>query len=58
MPNYIFEVGDKVYKLTGYKFPGIVVGRFTTTAGLIRYVVELNDYGLLHIFNEAQLSHA
>lgn len=52
-----FKIGDKVQKITGYKFPGIVVAAFTTTKGEERYVVELESLGLLHIFNEAQLAH-
>lgn len=50
-----FSVGDRVNKPKGYKFPGTVVSVFETTKGEIRYVVELFDLGLLHIFNEQQL---
>ena len=50
--EYKFKIGDKVDKLTGYKFPGTVVSVFETTAGKIRLVVEMDNYGLLHIFNE------
>lgn len=52
MENAKFKVGDKVNKITGYSFPGTVVSVFTTTAGKIRLVVEMDNYGLLHIFNE------
>jgi hypothetical protein len=44
-----------VRKLIGYKFDGVVVSSFTTTAGKIRLVVENGD-GLLHIFNEDQMA--
>ena len=55
MISYKFEIGDKVYKPKGYKFPGIVVSCFTTTNGDIRVVAELEDNGMLHIFSESQL---
>jgi len=50
-----FKVGDKVDKLTGYHFPGTVVSVFVTTSGKIRLVVEMDNYGLLHIFSEEGL---
>lgn len=50
-----FKVGDKVYKPKGYKFPSTVVAVFTTTSGDIRIVAEMDDNGMLHIFNENQL---
>lgn len=53
--EYKFKVGDKVDKVKGYKFPGTVVSVFKTTEGNIRLVVEMDTYGLLHIFNEEQL---
>jgi hypothetical protein len=52
------ELGQKVQKLDGYKYPGIIVSVFTTTEGKIRYVVEADhpDFrGMLHIFTDAQL---
>lgn len=55
MENTKFQVGDKVDKITGYKFPGTVVSVFSTTAGKIRLVVEMDNFGLLHIFNEDNL---
>lgn len=54
-----FFVGDKVTKVRGYKYPGVIVARFTTQAGELRYVVEATgeDYkGMLHIFNGDQLA--
>ena len=53
-----FKVGDRVYKLSGYTFPGIVVATFETLQGEHRVVVETTlSIGLLHIFNEDQLEH-
>lgn len=54
-PSYKFRVGNKVIKAKGYEFPGVIVSRFTNTLGDIRYVVEMDRYHLLHIFNEQQL---
>lgn len=53
-----FKIGDRVYKPKGYKFPGIVVSVFETTSHEIRIVAEMEDNGMLHIFNENQLEHA
>lgn len=50
-----FIVGQRVYKPKGYEFPGTVVSVFNTTKGERRVVVEMDKYGLLHIFNESQL---
>jgi len=52
-----FEVGDKAYKPKGYKFPCTIVGIFITTKGERRLVGEMDEFGLLHIFNEGQLEH-
>jgi len=52
---YKFNIGDKVHKPKGYKFPGIVVAIFQTTSGETRVVAEMIDNGMLHIFNESQL---
>lgn len=52
-----FKVGDKAHKPKGYKFPCTIVSVFTTVKGDIRVVAEMDDYGLLHIFNEQQLEH-
>lgn len=49
------KIGDKVNKIKGYQFPGTVVSVFETTKGEIRLVVEMDNFGLLHIFNESQL---
>lgn len=50
-----FRVGDKAYKVKGYRFPCTIVGVFTTKRGDIRVVGEMDEFGLLHIFNEDQL---
>ena len=52
-----FKVGDKAIKTKGYKFPCTIVSVFTTTKGETRVVAEMDEYGLLHIFNESQLEH-
>lgn len=58
----LFGLGDAVVKVTGYKFPGIVIGHvWTTKTGKIRYIVECTASGadgLLHIFEERQLKYA
>jgi hypothetical protein len=52
-----FKVGDKAHKPKGYKFPCTIVGVFETIAGEVRVIGEMDEYGLLHIFNETQLEH-
>ena len=52
-----FKVGDKAIKPVGYAFPCTIVGVFTTIKGDIRVVGEMDEYVLLHIFNENQLEH-
>lgn len=54
----MFRVGDKVQKVRGYKWPGVVVASFTTLAGADRIVVECTVpevAGALHIYNHDQL---
>lgn len=53
-----FKIGDKAIKPKGYKFPCTIVSVFTTTKGNVRVVAEMDEYGLLHIFNEDQLEKA
>lgn len=56
LPKYgNFRVGDKVDKVKGYSFPGVVVAVYQTLKGETRYVVELEGYGLQHIFTEVNL---
>ena len=52
------KVGDKVQKVKGYKWPGVVVAVFETLAGAQRVVVECTVAevaGALHIYNIEQL---
>jgi hypothetical protein len=53
-----FKIGDKAYKPKGYKFPCTIVSVFETNVGNVRVVAEMDEYGLLHIFNEDQLDHS
>jgi hypothetical protein len=55
MENTKFKIGDKAYKPKGYNFPCTIVSVFKTVGGSARLVAEMDDYGLLHIFNEEQL---
>lgn len=55
MKQYKFNIGDKAFKPKGYKFPCTIVSVFETVAGNVRVVAEMDEYGLLHIFNEDQL---
>ena len=55
--NSKFKVGDKAFKPKGYKYPCTIVSVFETTSGEVRIVGELDDYKMLHIFNETQLEH-
>ena len=54
----MFKVGEKVAKESaagGYSFAGTVVAVFETTRGDPKVVVELDTYGVLHIFAPHQL---
>jgi hypothetical protein len=49
---------QKVQKIKGYKYPGVIVSVFYTLDGKIRYVVEADHpsfRGMLHIFSDADL---
>lgn len=51
-------VGSLVRKSKGFRFPGVIVAAFKTTAGKDRVVVEARhqDFaGMLHIYDPAQL---
>lgn len=55
-----FKVGDVVEKVSGYKWPGVVVAVFDTLAGEHRVVVECTVpevKGALHIYNLNQITH-
>jgi len=53
------EVGDKVEKVSGYRFPGVIVAKFKKIDnGQERFVVECiapSASGMLHIFSGKQL---
>lgn len=52
------KLGDKVQKIIGYKWPGVIVAEFCTLAGDKRFVVECTVpevAGALHIYAAAQL---
>lgn len=53
-----FEENDPVIKPKGYPFPGVVVAVFKTRKDDVRFVVEHECGGLLHIFNGDQLENA
>jgi len=53
--EYKFKVGDKAFKPNGYEFPCTVVSIFETTKGKVRIVAEMENNGMLHVFNEKQL---
>lgn len=51
-------VGDRVEKVSGYRFPGEVVAIFVTRAGKYRIVVECTEpavEGVLHIYSPEQV---
>jgi hypothetical protein len=57
--DYEFKIGDHVEKVSGYKWPGVVVAVFNTLANERRIVVECTTpevAGALHIYNEKQLT--
>ena len=53
------QVGDKVEKISGYLFPGVIVAKFRKLDNRQeRFVVECTESsvrGMLHIFRENQL---
>jgi hypothetical protein len=54
--EFKFNVGDRVDKIVGYKFPGTVVSIFETLTGKVRIVVEMDEFHVLHIFSEDGLT--
>ena len=55
----MFAVGDKVQKVNGYAWPGIVVSVFENLKGQTRIVVECTVpevAGALHIYSADQLA--
>lgn len=58
MEPFQFSIWDKVQKRNGYRWPGVVVGRFWTLRGQPRYVVECTVpevRGALHIYSAKDL---
>lgn len=54
-----FVIGDRVEKWVGdYVVVGEVRMLGTTKAGKLRYVIEIEPQGFLHIYKEGQLRHA
>jgi hypothetical protein len=52
------NIGDRVEKTKGYKWPGVVVSVFKTLSGQERIVVQCTVpevYGALHIYNPEQV---
>ncbi len=53
-----FKIGQRVEKVSGYKWPGIIVLAGKTLAGKERYVVECTTKeveGALHIYSPEQI---
>jgi len=53
------KVGDKVIKIRGYKWPGIIIMSGLTLQGELRFVVECTVpevSGALHIYSPEQLT--
>lgn len=53
-----FQIGDRVRKTKGFRFPGVIRAVFLTSADKWRVVVEAEhaDFaGMLHIYDPAQL---
>lgn len=60
-PRELLSVGTRVEKRSGYKWPGVIVASFATTAGHVRYVVECTVpevAGALHIYSPDQIEPA
>lgn len=52
--SFKFNLGATVQKRKGYRWPGVIVGRFHTLRGKARFVVECvvkEVSGALHIFS-------
>lgn len=53
-----FKIGQQVQKITGYKFPGVVIGIATKLDGRVLYLVECTAAGaegVCHIYGESNL---
>lgn len=56
--RFKFEMWEGVQKRRGFRWPGVIVARFHTTAGKARYVVECvvrEVRGALHIYSARDL---
>jgi hypothetical protein len=55
--NSKFHLADRVCKRDGDEYPGVVVSVFTSTAGVVCYVVEMDPRfsGKFKIFVEGEL---
>lgn len=54
----VFKIGDKVDRASGnYSFPGTVIGVCNKLDGKTLIIVEMDTFGLVHIFNEKTLVH-
>ena len=55
----MMKIGDRVEKISGYKYPGVIVAKFYKFDSTEeRFVVECTEpavSGMLHIFNGSQL---
>jgi hypothetical protein len=55
------QIGTDVEKVSGYRFPGVIVADFITLSGQRRLVVECTNpgcEGMLHIYNPSQLKES
>lgn len=58
--SHNFQIGDRVAKPKGYRWPGVVVSVFKTLKGETRVVVECTVSevaGALHIYSPEQIEH-
>lgn len=56
--RFRFEMWESVQKRRGFRWPGVIVSRFHTSAGKARYVVECvvrEVKGALHIYSASDL---
>lgn len=61
MAKFQFTIGEPVQKVSGYKWPGIVVAQFFTLEMKERYVVECTVpevAGALHIYSPEQIARS
>jgi len=56
--EHVFERGDRVGKISGYEFYGVVIGKMEKLDGSVRYAVESvapHAEKMIHIYSGAQL---